>query len=231
MKYPSHVKLHAVFHKGQFFALFVFIVHQWYLQYLGLWVQNDLSWEDHILELCRKMNYYVHMFRRLRKILPSQLLLSIYKYYVQSKIDYGVSKGVVLQNLTSYVQRIQNLLARIVCNNFEYINFRGIEMVWTLRLQTICERRDYFLCILMFKCIHGLAPHYSCNDVTMYVDINGYDTRSADNMDLYLPRCSKEINKGNFLYMCVYTCYFLYVYFILQQGTTEEQPDWMVHPV
>ena len=45
----------------------------------------------------------------------------------------------------------------------------------------------------MIKCIHGLAPHYLCNDVTMYVDINGYDTSSAENMDLYLPHCSTEI--------------------------------------
>ena len=67
-----------------------------------------------------------------------------------------------------------------MCNNFDYINFRGIEMVRTLRLQTIRERRYYSLCILMFKCTHGLAPHYLCNDVTMYVDINGYDTRSAE---------------------------------------------------
>ena len=60
-------------------------------KYLGLWVRNDLSWDDHIIELCKKMYYYVHMFRRLRKILPSQLLLNIYKSYVQSKIDYGLS--------------------------------------------------------------------------------------------------------------------------------------------
>ena len=73
-------------------------------------------------------------------------------------------------------------------------------MVRTLRLLTIHERRDYFLCILMFKCIHGLAPHYLCKDVTMYVDINGYDTRSAENMDLYLPCCSREIYKRSFLY-------------------------------
>ena len=172
------------------------------------------------------------MFRRLRKILPSQLLLNIYKYYVQSKIDYGLSIwGCTTESDLDRIQRIQNVLARIVCNNLDYINFRGIEMVWTLRLQTICKRRDYFLCILMFKCIHGLAPHYLCNDVTMYVDINGYDTRSVDNMDLYLPRCSKEICKGNFLSMCVYMCHFLYVYFILQQGTTEEHSYWMVHPV
>ena len=77
---------------------------------------------------------------------------------------------------------------------------RGIEMVRTLRLHTTRERRDYFLCILMFKYIHGLVPHYLCNDVTMYVDLNGYDTRSAENMDLYLPRCSREIYKKSFLY-------------------------------
>ena len=39
-------------------------------KYLGLWARNDLSWGDHILELCRKMYYYFHMFRRLRKNSP-----------------------------------------------------------------------------------------------------------------------------------------------------------------
>ena len=138
------------------------------------------------------------MFHRQRKILPSLLLLNIYKSYVQSKIDYGLSiLGCTTEAKLDRIQRIQNLLARIMCNNFDYINFRGIEMVRTLKPQTIRERRDFFLCIRMFKCIHGLAPHYLCNYITMYVAINGYDTRSAD---LYLPRCSREIYKRSFPY-------------------------------
>ena len=52
----------------------------------------------------------------------------------------------------------------------------------------------------MFKCFHGLAPHYLSNDVTMHVDIHGYDTRSAENMDLYIPRCTKGIYKRSILY-------------------------------
>ena len=40
----------------------------------------------------------------------------------------------------------------------------------------------------------------SSNDVTMHVDIHGYDTRSAENMDLYRPWCSKEIYNRSFLY-------------------------------
>ena len=170
-------------------------------KYLSLWVRNDLSWDDHILELCRKMYYYFHMFRRLRKILPSALLLNIYKTYVQSKIDYGLSIWDCTTEVNlNRVQRIQSLLARIICNNFDYIHSRGIDLVRSLKLQTIRERRDYFLCVLMFKCIHGLAPHYLSNDVTLHVDIHGYDTRSAENMDLYIPRCAKEIYKRSFLY-------------------------------
>ena len=56
------------------------------------------------------------------------------------------------------------------------------------------------LCTIMSKCSHGLAPHYLSNAVTMHFDIHGYDTRSGDNMNLYLPHCSKEIYKRSFLY-------------------------------
>ena len=30
-------------------------------KYLGLLVKDDLSWDDHILQLCKTMNYYVHV--------------------------------------------------------------------------------------------------------------------------------------------------------------------------
>ena len=116
------------------------------------------------------------------------------KCSLRSIMDYQY--GVVLQAL----QRMQNLLAWIICNDFDYIYFRGIEMVRTLRLKTIRERRDYFLRTLMFKCIHGLAAHYLYNDVIMDVDINGYYTRSAESMDLYVPCCPKGIYKISFLY-------------------------------
>ena len=132
------------------------------------------------------------MFRRLRKILPSALLLKIYKAHVQSKIDYGLSIwGGTTKVNPNRVQQIQNLLARIICNSFDYIHACGIDLVRSLKLQTIRERRDHFLCVLMFKSIHGLSPHYLSIDVTMH----GHDTRSVEDVDLYIPRCTKEIHK------------------------------------
>ena len=52
----------------------------------------------------------------------------------------------------------------------------------------------------MFKYIHCLAPHYLSNDVTMVVDIHGYNTRSSENIDLYVPSCTKALCKRSFLY-------------------------------
>ena len=98
------------------------------------------------------------------------------------------------------VQRVQNLLARIIFDNFDYIHSRCTDLVPSLKHQTTRERRDYCLCVLMFKCIHGLMSHYLSNDVTMHVDIPGYDTRRAENMDLYIPQCTKEIYKRSFSY-------------------------------
>ena len=125
-------------------------------KYLGLLVQDDLSWDEHILQRCKNMNYYLHVLRRLNTIFPKQLLLKVYKSYIQSsKLDYGLSIwGCTTEGNLDRVQRIQIFGARIICNNYDYVNTRCIDLVKSFKLQAIRERRDYFLCVLMFKCIY-----------------------------------------------------------------------------
>ena len=96
-------------------------------KYLGLWVRNHLSWDDHILELCRKMYYYFHMFRRLRKILPSALFLNIYKTYVQSKTYVQTIDclfGVVQRKSTPIVYNESRICLQ---ESYDYIHSRGID--------------------------------------------------------------------------------------------------------
>ena len=58
-------------------------------KYIGLLVKDDVSWDEHILQLCKSMNYYVHVLRRLNNIIPKQLLLKVYKSYIHSILDYA----------------------------------------------------------------------------------------------------------------------------------------------
>ena len=87
-----------------------------------------------------------------------------------------------------------------VLGSYAKIMTRGIDLVNSLKIQTIRQSWDYFLSVLMFKAIRGLAPHYLCNDITMMLDVHGYNTRSSENMNLCVPKYTKEICKRSFAY-------------------------------
>ena len=145
------------------------------------------------------MRYLVSLLRRLRSIFPENLLLQVYKSYIQPKLDYGLTiYGCTTQENLTLVQRLQNHAARLILGNFDYINFRGMELVKSLGLYTIEGRRDYFLAMLMFKPIHGIAPAYLCNQIVVNFDINGYGTRGTDGINVYLPTLKKDIYKNSF---------------------------------
>ena len=83
--------------------------------------------------------------------------------------------------------------------NFDYINTRGINLVKQLKWMNVIERKTYFEQLLMFKCIHGMAPDYLCNEITMEIEIRNITTRSHD-MNVYVPFPSCEIAKKSFHY-------------------------------
>ena len=170
-------------------------------KYLGMSINSDISWDFHVQRLCQNMYYHLSLLRRLRRIFPKELLLQVYKSYVQPRLDYGITLyGCSTQKNIDLVQRVQNHAARLITGNFDYINCRGIDLVKSLNLYNIRDRRDYFLTILMFKAIYGIAPTYLSDRIVMNFDVNGYDTRGSD-MDLYLPTLRKEVYQNSFMYM------------------------------
>ena len=170
-------------------------------KYLDMFINCDISWDFHVRRLCLSTYYHISLLRRLRRIFPMNLLLQVYKSYIQTRLDYGIILyGCSSQNNIDLVQRVQNHAAMLIMGNLDYINCHGIGLVKRLNLYTIRERRDYFLTTLMFKAIHGIAPHYLSDRIDMHFDIHGYDTREAGSMNVYLPAVHKEIYRNSFLY-------------------------------
>ena len=139
-------------------------------KYLGMFINCDNSWDFHVPRLCQSTYYHISLLRRLRRIFPMNLLLQVYKSYIQPRLDYGITLyGCSTQKNIDLVQKVQNHAARLIMGNFDYINCRGIDLVNRLDLYTIRERRDYFLTTLMFKAIHGIAPHYLSDRIDMHL--------------------------------------------------------------
>ena len=97
-------------------------------------------------------------------------------------------------------QSLQNQAARIITGNFDYVNTRGEDLVRSLKWQTLQERRKFHIATLMYKCVNGLAPNYLCDQVNLISEVNNYNTRSANSLDVLVPAINRNILKKSFAY-------------------------------
>ena len=54
--------------------------------------------------------------------------------------------------------------------------------------------------MLMFRCIHGSAPVRLCNEIEMFCDRHGFNTRNSDSLNVVIPKPILEIFKQSFRY-------------------------------
>lgn len=171
------------------------------IDYLGIKLDSHMSWNAYVNELCQNLTGKLARFSRMRSVLPTESLMQIYNSIIQPKIDYAISVwGITSQQNIDKVQRLQNRAARIITGNFDYVNVRGIDLVKRLKWMTVNDRCTYFISLLMFKCIHGLAPDYLCNEITMHVDVAERLGRMFNVNNVYVPFSNLEIFKKAFVY-------------------------------
>lgn len=164
------------------------------MKYLGVQVDNQLSWDHHIKYVCKIIAPKLAHLRRLSSFLPPGLTTQIYKTYVQPCIDYcSTVWGNSSAGNIRKIQHLQNTAARIVTKNYDFINVRGIDLVKELGWNDFVERRDFMASCLIYKCVYGIAPHYLCDNVLYTSDVNERVTRYNNGINLYTacPRLDK----------------------------------------
>jgi hypothetical protein len=170
-------------------------------KYLGVNIDVNLSWSTHIDNLCKELNCIVWTLSRLRNVIPFESLKTIYSSIMQPKIDYAITVwGYCNECNIDKVQRMQNRAVRAMLNNYDFINVRGTDLVSGMKILNIRQRRDYFMSVLMYKCIHGEAPTYLSNEITMEIEIANRVTRNVNENNVYMPDVNLNITKSSFSY-------------------------------
>ena len=159
-----------------------------HFKYLGVQLDGGLSWSDHCQSILSKAGYKLHLMRRLNKILPKKTMVQIYKTYMMPILEYAATVwGYMSEENSNSIQRIINLCARIISNNYDFINARGEDLAKELGWNTFKERRDFLLAVLMFKCHDGSAPEYLSDNLDLHKEVSIRPSRHTDDATYKIP--------------------------------------------
>ena len=170
-------------------------------KYLGVTVDNTLSWDSQCENLCFKLAGKIAVLRRIRSFVKTETLKLLYEKTIQPVMDYACSVWChTKKSNINKLQRVQNYAARIITGNFDYINTQSIDVLHSLRWATVQERCDYFTAVLMVKAIRGLTPMYMTDNIVMAAETHDRDTRLSNSNDVNIPPHNSDVLKRSFIY-------------------------------
>ena len=129
-------------------------------KHLGLLLDEKLSFKDHINEIFRKAAKGINIIRKLRYFLPRTSLLTIYKSFIRSHLDY-VDVIYDQPNNSSLVKRIESIQYNAALAITGAIRGSSTEKLYhELGLEYLSSRRWLRRLSLFFKIIKNKSPNY-----------------------------------------------------------------------
>ena len=82
---------------------------------LGVHIDQNMSWECHIQNICKKIASALGAIKRIRHLIPFNILINVYDSPVQPHLNYcSVVWGYCGSGLSEKLQKLQNRAARIL---------------------------------------------------------------------------------------------------------------------
>ena len=154
---------------------------------LGIYLDSDLSMSTHVNKTVSSCFAVLRQLRSIQRSVSKPVLTSLVVSLVLSRLDYG---NAVLAGLPNYLmnrlQSVLNAAARMVCSarKFDHITPLLRDLHW-LKIQ---HRIQFKLAVLVYRCLHGLAPSYLVREFQRVADIDSRrQLRSASTDALLVP--------------------------------------------
>ena len=125
---------------------------------LGIQIDQFLSWDNHLEEICKKPSSGIGAIRRLKSYVSSESLISVYYALVQPCFDYCcLVWDPIGATLSNRIQTLQNRAARVILG-FRNEHGQSEAALCELGWKTLKERRLIMKARLMYKITHSQAP-------------------------------------------------------------------------
>ena len=166
-------------------------------KFLGIYIDDRLTFGDHTSKICLKMSRSVGVMRRLRAFIPRDILKQLFYSFIYSRFTYGIiCYGSAYQN---QIQRVKNVINR------------SLKLVFNTRILTsdLLKREKvldfdmaykYFCTIKMYRILR-LNNHPSlAAKINSFQTNHAYITRAVTNEHLTLPLFMSTKCQNSFIY-------------------------------
>ena len=148
-------------------------------KYLGVWLDNKLTWKPHVDHICNKLSKVCGIFSKLRYSTNMNLLKSVYYALVASHLQYcNLVWGGATDSIIDPLKKIQNRIIRIL--SFAPFNCRNVSALYEdLQLLNLEQIHKLSKGKFVYKYKAGKLPSNFDNYLVNTTDVHTHNLRST----------------------------------------------------
>ena len=149
------------------------------VQFLGVVLNSNLSWNDHISSVCVKVSRFIGILNRLKYEIPCNILFTLYNAYILPYLSY--CNSIWGNTYSCHLERLFLLQKKAIriCTKSDYRAHTSelFQSLHTLKLQDINKLQ---IASLMQRYHAKTLSPYLMNMFTVNSNIHSYNTRSSN---------------------------------------------------
>ena len=156
---------------------------------LGVIFDNCFKFDKQISSVVKTSFFQLRLLGKVKAYLPSKEFEQLIHLFITSRLDYcnslyiGVDKCLIRR-----LQLVQNAAARLLTGKRRYDHITPV--LADLHWLPVSYRIQFKYLLVVFKSLHGLAPHYLSELLHRHAPARAL--RSAQQNMLVVPRCRKK---------------------------------------
>ena len=166
-------------------------------KFLGITIDNKLSWNYHIDNICRTVSRNIGIISRLKQVLPLPVLRMLYSTLILPYLYYGIlAWGNAAQIRIDKILLLQKKVMRLICNT-SYRSHTNV-LFRENRILKINDLYRFQLGQFMYNIHKNSTPNVFKNMFLKNNTIHNYSTRQAN--DFHLPKSRTNFANRNFMF-------------------------------
>ena len=154
------------------------ITHANRVKFLGVLLDESLTWRPHLIEVSRKLTRSVGILYKLRHYVPLDTLISIYYALFYPFLTYGIVVwGATYENLLKPVLTAQKKVIRAI--TFSEQTAHSSSLFSDLKVLKLGDIYQLYISSIVFGCHKDIAPAHFRDFFIPISSIHSYNTRGA----------------------------------------------------